>query len=549
MSGFFAFFYGRFTRQTVVKNTEANLKFMSDSIDENINDLNRIIGFCQTHSSIGAFLTADEESLTATSLRAFERLDEEYKSSPIKEDIQRIIIGSDRNKYLQIVDAIDSTSQDVSAITRGLNFFESQLNSTGFDFSSGFMNDPYKLKPYNDILIIVKPINYAYGERMLGFVAVALKPSFFTGAMKYYSLPKDSHLYLTLGEKSYEMANGKLTLLDNSDFLNEASDNLVAIEIKASGCKISQTISTTELDSYTPYYYTIIVTVLFFCILIGLIITVILYNVINEPVTKLRKRLEKVSSGEFERDPEIEWNHELGDIGRGINDLSENINHLLEERIRDEKDKKDLEYKMLQNQINPHFLYNTLNSIKWMAITQGSQGISDMTTALSRLLRNISKGASTIISIREEMSLVNDYFTIQQYRYGGSIKLQTECLDESVYDSSIVKFTLQPIVENAIFHGIEPKQSQGNIKITLSRENKDVVICVEDDGVGMTSEVIEKVLSGSSADSSSLFREIGISNIQKRLQYEYGEQYGISIESEPGEFTRMKVKLPYKVNM
>lgn len=165
----------------------------------------------------------------------------------------------------------------------------------------------------------------------------------------------------------------------------------------------------------------------------------------------------RIAGGDFSRDPSVEWEHELGDIGRGINDLSENVSELMEKRLEDEKQKQDLEYKMLQSQINPHFLYNTLNSIKWMATIQGATGISEMTTSLSRLLKSISKGTSLLIDIREELSLLENYFTIQSYRYGGTITMDIQVDNESLYNSEIIKFTLQPLVENAIFHGIEPK--------------------------------------------------------------------------------------------
>lgn len=112
---------------------------------------------------------------------------------------------------------------------------------------------------------------------------------------------------------------------------------------------------------------------------------------------------------------------------------------------------------MLQSQINPHFLYNTLNSIKWMATIQGANGISEMTTSLSRLLKSISKGTSLLIDIREELSLLENYFTIQSYRYGGTISMDIQVDEESLYNSEIIKFTLQPLVENAIFTGSSPK--------------------------------------------------------------------------------------------
>lgn len=120
---------------------------------------------------------------------------------------------------------------------------------------------------------------------------------------------------------------------------------------------------------------------------IGILLMILMNRMITVPVSKLQTRMVRIAGGDFSRDPSVEWEHELGDIGRGINDLSENVSELMEKRLEDEKQKQDLEYKMLQSQINPHFLYNTLNSIKWMATIQGATGISEMTTSLSRLLK------------------------------------------------------------------------------------------------------------------------------------------------------------------
>ena len=118
------------------------------------------------------------------------------------------------------------------------------------------------------------------------------------------------------------------------------------------------------------------------CILIGIlsigvVLMLLMNRMITVPVSRLQTRMVRIAGGDFSRDPSVEWEHELGDIGRGINDLSENVSELMEKRLEDEKQKQDLEYKMLQSQINPHFLYNTLNSIKWMATIQGATGISE----------------------------------------------------------------------------------------------------------------------------------------------------------------------------
>lgn len=156
-----------------------------------------------------------------------------------------------------------------------------------------------------------------------------------------------------------------------------------------------------------------------------------------------------------------------------------------------------------------------------------------------------SDTTTTLISLEYELSLVRDYFTIQQYRYGGAITLRIDAEDESLLRCRILKFTLQPIVENAIFHGIEPKGGPGTVTVRIYRDAKDDVhIDVTDDGIGMSAEAAEGILGNNASTGSSFFKEIGISNVHKRLQYEFGSRYGLTITSTPGEFTTVSVLLP-----
>lgn len=557
-------FYNKYIKTGLIENADANLSFMVDSINENISDINRLISFCQTHSYISRFMDYTENDSPNAALKAYDRLNDEYISNPASNYIHRIIIGNSHDRYLQIVDATYSTSQNVAAITRSLDIYESQLSSEGLDFTDGFMYDPYINRTSRNVLIIIKPISYEYSFKQGGYVCMSLREELFTAPMHYYSMADDSRLYLTLGEHVYLMDNGSLTELDISDTStdelyyseispearvfhysnDDGSGYLISKPLSVGGCYITQLISNKEMKSYVPYYFIIILAITSLIILIGFLLSTILYQFISVPVQKIQKRLEKISHGDFSRDTSIEWNHELGDIGRGINNLSENIESLMNSKIQDEKDKKDLEYKMLQSQINPHFIYNTLNSIKWMAVTQGADGIAEMTTALSRLLRSISKGTRDLVPIRDELALITDYFTIQQYRYGGTIKMDIIVDDDELNNCLINKFTLQPLVENAIFHGIEPKQSTGHITIHVSGEgSSDIHVCVEDDGVGMTAEQIEHIFSESTNDKSQFFKEIGLINIHKRIKYEFGDKYGIFIESELGKYTRMIVKI------
>ena len=160
-------------------------------------------------------------------------------------------------------------------------------------------------------------------------------------------------------------------------------------------------------------------------------------------------------------------------------------------------------------------------------------------------MKNISKSNEDLIPIGDEFSLVDDYFTIMKYRYGGTIDLEYITDDEVLLKQRINRFSLQPIIENAIFHGIEPKGSAGRITIHTYKKDDNVIIDVTDNGVGMTKDAIADVLSGASQTSTEFFRQIGVYNVNERIKYTFGENYGISIESEPGVYTTMRFTLPF----
>ena len=275
---------------------------------------------------------------------------------------------------------------------------------------------------------------------------------------------------------------------------------IISTPLNMPGCYISQSVSASELSGQRLLFMKMIGATLIGIIAIGGLLMVIMNRMIHTPLTRLRDKIQRIAEGDFSREPSIEWNHELGEIGKGINNLSESVTLLMDKRIEDEKQKRDLEYRMLQSQINPHFIYNTLNSIKWMATIQGANGISEITTALSRLLRSISKSTQLLIPIREELSFLEDYFIIQNYRYGGTITFLLQVDDASIYDKKIVRFTLQPLVENAIFHGIEPKGGTGHITVhafyeTASESSvRNIRIDVTDDGVGMSPQKAAQIL-------------------------------------------------------
>lgn len=272
-------------------------------------------------------------------------------------------------------------------------------------------------------------------------------------------------------------------------------------------------------------------------------ITAIISNYITRPIHKLIKRIKKISENDFSVDPKAEVsNDEIGEVFQVVNEMSLSIDNLIKENVAQNEQKKNIEIDLLQSQINPHFLYNTLDSIHWMAVIQKNPGIQDMTRCLSNLLKNMSKGFSQKITLREELDLLNDYVTIQSIRYLDTFELINR-IDPSFYSCLIVKLTLQPLVENAIFHGIEPSGVYGTITLDAREEGEYLLISVSDTGVGMTPKELSHVLDTSAGKTRHSMNGIGVGNVHHRLNLVYGSSCGLTIESKKEEGTRIIIRI------
>ena len=284
--------------------------------------------------------------------------------------------------------------------------------------------------------------------------------------------------------------------------------------------------------------------IFFYCIAIGLVLSFLISRQLGRPIKRLVAHLNLVAQGHFSPDPSIESRDEIGTIGHQINQMSSQISALMETRIQGEKEKKDLEIKMLQAQINPNFLYNTLDSIRWIATMQKNSGIVQMVTSLSSLLRNMAKGFNEKVTLQQELEFLNDYVVIEKVRYLELFDLQTEVTSPQLYQARIIKLTLQPLVENAIFNGIEPSGRTGLIKIRAWTEETVLYVSVTDNGIGMSPEQCKKVLTDTSRVTKSTMSGIGLPNVDRRFKLVYGDEYGLTIESELDSFTRITVSLP-----
>lgn len=572
-------------RQNQIQSVEFGLQLVSSNVAFDMKDITYFARWCGSSNDILKYLNTfqdkpplavasrSDKSLRSIALNSAERLKEEFHNT--SRYITRVIVSTNSSSnFLQVVSTSgDTLSYNMNDLVES-RVFQTLMESSDFSWV-GVIDDPF-FQGFQEmpIIPIARPIYSSFGSDAVGWVYISVSANVILDSLKSFPLPSDSRLYLTIGDGFYEVLGGRIvktqpdfTVLsreqvkgtDSSTAVEQVymadgrTETLITHSLGQNGWYIHQILSRQQLEQQRQVYLLLIGAIAIAILSLGFFMAMSLNHTINQPVARIQKKIHAIAQGDFSRDESIEWNHELGDIGKGINTLAFDVVNLMDRRIEDEKQKKDLQYQILQSQINPHFLYNTLNSIKWMATIQGSPGIAEMTTALARLLRQVAKGSSAMIPLEEELNLVKDYFLIQQYRYGGGIAIDYQIESQDLYQCMVHRFSLQPIVENALFHGIEPKGSTGKIVIKAwicpasgqDSRAADLHISITDNGVGMSQDTVEKVLHQKpTKKSADFFRQVGIANVNQRIRHEFGEKYGISIESQVGVYTTMTITTP-----
>ena len=557
----------RSTTRATAQATEYNLQIVANNLYQSVQEIDSLADWCTVDSTVRNFVftTSPQKQL----LDVYNLVLNKYSSQHTARYLRRFLILSGENRILQQGTAL-AQSQALDAET--LSLLPGLSQGTKSDSWTMLATDPLILYGQKQIIPVIRTM-FSQTTGATAKVYLAVSSDLITDMMQDYALMDGCDLYWFMNGTAWQIQDGHLLPVDGDagDFTEQESTDkfelldsrtrvftyqdriMLAYPVGSHDLYIAQTLPRTVILGQLPAMLMPLLGALVAILLLGVVLALLLRHMIAAPVQALQDQLHSIGQGDFVANPAIEWNNEMGDIGRGINGLARSISSLMEKRLDDERQKKDLEYRMLQNQINPHFLYNTLNSIKWMATIQHAPGIAEMTMALSRLLKSVSKGNERLVPLQEEFALLNDYFTIQQYRYGGTITLDVTYIEDErlCRDCMIPRFTLQPLVENAIFHGIEPKGCAGSIELTISRDktNGDVLILLTDDGVGMTAEQAAKALTEPGPEEAAAkFRHVGMWNVHRRLQYSFGDAYGLSIDSTPGQGTTVTVRLPGNPN-
>lgn len=257
-------------------------------------------------------------------------------------------------------------------------------------------------------------------------------------------------------------------------------------------------------------------------------------------VDQLIGRMRKAQKGHFETIDIPSSKDEIGQLVDTFNYMIEQIQVLIDEEYTLGQKAKTSELKALQEQINPHFLYNTLDLINWTAIRRNIPEISAVVQSLAKFYKlSLSKGHE-VITINDEITHVTLYVSIQNMRFENKILFRTD-IDEEILNYSIIKITLQPLVENSILHGILEKENSGNLVITGRMEKETIVLTVSDDGIGIPKEKLDQILVLSKGHEQHGY---GVANVNERIKIHYGKRFGLTYHSQPGEGTRVEIRIP-----
>ena len=275
---------------------------------------------------------------------------------------------------------------------------------------------------------------------------------------------------------------------------------------------------------------------------------------IAAPIINLCNYTKRSENDLLENNPESSI-LEIDELSENFNDKIIRIKELIENIKTEQKNKKNTELWLLQSQINPHFLYNTLDTVVWMAEAGDSKKVVDMITALSGFLRIGLNNGKRFIQIREEIRHIENYLKIQKFRYEDILEYSID-IEDNLFDIRILKLLLQPIVENALYHGIKYKRSGGKISVKGYRKDEHIILQVTDNGIGMETKKLESlknIIKNESVDEIDIVKSskesFGLYNVAERIRLYYGNEYGLNIDSTENIGTTVSIILPVESDL
>ncbi len=451
----------------------------------------------------------------------------------------------------------------VSVISlEGIEFSVKKIETGGTQF--GFTEDEiyqangtslWGLTGEKNRICVAKAVLDLDTMKPMGYINIVYENSYFADILEdnsteysaaSYIVDSRGRINVTNNEKylgtSFPMDMEALRISDKSryDMLSSTQAFYYVGDKMPNGWTLVQTVSVEEFYKNLNHQILMAVIVVLTVLGISVLFVWIATSRIAKPTRELMDSMKTLGKENKYPRVHVVSQDEIGMIGTEYNKMAENIETLIEKVYKMELTQKQAELEFLQMQINPHFLYNALDTISWMALGKGNGEISEMSIALAELLRATIKNES-FIPLQEEMTTVKDYLFIQEQRFGDKISVSYQ-VEERASRCQVPNFILQPLIENAIIHGLEPKIGNGRLSVKISIREKRLFFVIEDDGVGMTEEEIRKLYESCKAEDTK--QSIGLKNVYRRLLLCYGEESRLNIQSKQNEGTKIYFSIP-----
>lgn len=399
----------------------------------------------------------------------------------------------------------------------------------------------------------------------IGIIKIDLKLEMIDQILSNMNFTKDGSLIIVneQNELLFEERNGNRTpgyrtLLRETNWLNEYPNKpiqlhdqrylVIAHQSNETGVRVISLLPFENLlkDSRELRDFTIVIAAIFLLGAGGL--AVFFSYSLSNPLVRLKEKMLQVEKGNFNQRVPVTSHDEIGNLGAQFNRMVGEINRLVNEVYMISLREKEAELAALQSQINPHFIYNTLEAINMMAIRGGNFDVSDMVTSLGKLLRYTVERADCFVTLRQEMESLTSYIRIQQIRLGHRLQVHFE-MEEALLEQSVPKLLLQPLVENAIYHGIGDQERGGTIWISAFRNEHEMLFTIKDDGKGLSKDDLVRLRSSVSvpirhSEAASTQAGMALRNIAHRIALLYGEKSGLFIDGQPDQGAVFTLRIP-----
>ena len=329
------------------------------------------------------------------------------------------------------------------------------------------------------------------------------------------------------------------------EVFNDTRQTVVTKTVGYTGWKLVGVIKGTGISLNMLKTRLFIVFVILLIIFIVILINSYISFRVTNPIRELEKSVKELEEGNLDADIYMGGSYEVQHLGKSVQDMKFRIKGLMQDIVNEHEEKRKSEFDSLQAQINPHFLYNTLDIIVWQIENEKQSEAVHTVTALARFFRlSLGKGKN-IVTVKDEIDHVKNYLMIQHMRFKNKFDYEFD-IAEDVLELPSLKLMLQPLVENAIYHGMEFMDGDGMIMVKAWRKEDELYLSVADNGLGMTEDKVLMILTGKSSSGNGRGSGIGVKNVNERIKLYFGEDYGITIDSEPDEGTKLTIHLPVK---